>query len=585
MGFTPFSYWGNNLGTIVPNGLVFYHTPSSFTGTGQWLDVSGNGNHAYVSGAAMGNDSLGWMFNGGTFSTGSNSMVWSSSLAQQPSSSFTLQWYGKLYTEGNPIFNARYLWRTTNEDQDLSGSGWSIDYGVDYLTPLTYSGSINTGGGQMYPLSASLFNGTTPAVYTLTFNNGTQSLYINDNASVIKTQTAPIFEFTGSTAGLSYPITFGKAPLHVRCDAYSWSNPSGKTSTIGWVDENHNYDEALVGGSSTVTFITWPSSTIYKVDGWQGSESSLINVGTIPTSSLLEPLINQNGIYGIGISGSINSLLCYNRVLSAGEIINNATVLLGSQTLTPNILPSPAVPTAVTESAVSLSLHLDAKNGYWYNQSTWYDISGNGNNLTLTGSVTYDPITGSVGFYGNYEDYFIKSTGTTGLNLSTSASVEVWLKWWGGQDRDYYRNAFSLGKSTAGPLSGSYVSVLFADPGYSRGLEGRWGPLTTTYLIPSASGTHNYTKLNSNNVWRQCVLVKTGDTMEYYVNGTLESTQTSFSGSISGSVIMVGGITPSGTPTTQFIGEVGIVKVWNGKSLTATEVSASFTSYRSRFGI
>jgi hypothetical protein len=48
---------------------------------------------------------------------------------------------------------------------------------------------------------------------------------------------------------------------------------------------------------------------------------------------------------------------------------------------------------------------------------------------------------------------------------------------------------------------------------------------------------------------------------------------------------MVGGITPAGSPTTQFIGEVGIVKVWNGTSLTSTDVSASFAANRSRFGI
>jgi hypothetical protein len=584
MGFLPLSYWGNNTGTIVPNGIVFYLAPTSFTGTGQWLDVSGNNNHASVSGSAMGNDATGWMFNGGQFSTGSNSLIWSSSLAQQPSSSFTLQWYGKFKVEGAPNYNSRYFWRTTNLSQDLSGSGWSTDYAVDYIDVLSYSGSTNTGGGQIgYPIPASYFDGTTPVVFSLTFNNGTQSLYINDNIVAQGTQTAPIFEFTGSTSGQPYPLTFGKAPLHVRCDYYSAGNGSGQSTTWGYIDKNHNYQEGTSSPGNDFTAEVWPSTTMYKVSGFNpSSTSNALNLGSIPTSSLLEPLINQS-IYGIGVSGSVNSLLLYNRVLSAGEISNNARILTGTPALTPNILPTPQPPTAVTQSATNLSLSLDAKNGFWYNQPTWYDISGNGNNLTLSGSCTYDPITGSVGFDGNFANYFARTSNTNGLNLSTNASVEVWLKWWGGDD-NYYRNAFSLGKSTAGPLSGSYVSVLFGDNGYSDGLEGRWGPATNSYYVPAFGSAHNYTKQNSNNIWRQCVLVKTGTTVDYYVNGAFEDTRT-ISGSVSGSIIMVGGITPQGSPTNQFIGEVGIVKVWNGTSLTATDISASFASNRSRFGI
>jgi len=583
MGFLPLSYWGGNTGTIVPNGIVFYLAPTSFTGTGQWLDVSGNNNHASVSGSAMGNDATGWMFNGGQFSTGSNSLVWPYTLAAQPSSSFTLQWYGKFKVEGAPNYNSRYFWRTTNEPQDLSGSGWSTSYVVDYMDILSYSGSTNTGGGQIgYPLPTSYFDGTTPTLFSLTFNNGTQSLYINDNIVASGTQTAPIFEFTGSTSGQSYPLTFGKAPLHVRGDSYSAQNVFGQATVHGFLTTDHTYDEGTSGYNSPFSAMCWPGTSMYKVGGSnQYSTTNLINIGPIPTASLLEPLINQSQ-YGIGVSGSVNSLLLYNRVLSPNEISNNARILIGAPALTPNILPTPIPPTAVTQSATNLSLSLDAKNGFWYGQNTWYDISGNGNNLSLTGSCTYDPVTGSVGFYGNYTDYFIRNSGITGLNLTTSASVEVWLKWWGGpEDRSYYRYAFALANTT----TNQYASVLFGDGGYSAGLEGLWGTQSNPYFIPAFNSTHNYTKANSNNIWLQCVVVKTGTTLDYYVNGVLEDTRTTSSPNISTNQIMVGGFTPQGSPTNQFIGEIGIVKVWNGTSLSATDVSASFAANRSRFGI
>lgn len=585
MGFLPLSYWGNNTGTIVPNGIVFYLTPTSFTGTGQWLDVSGNNNHAEISGSPMGNDATGWMFNGGQFSTGSNSLIWSSSLVEQPSSSFTLQWYGKFFGEGAPEYNSRYFWRTTNERQDLSGSGWSTSYLVDVMDVLTYSGSTNTGGGQIgYPLPTSYFDGTTPVVFSLTFNNGTQSLYVNDNIVSSGTQTAPIFEFTGSTAGQTYPLTFGKAPLHVRCDYYTAANGIGKTATWGYIDKNHNYQEGVSGYNAPFTSECWPSTTMYKVSGDNPSvTSNVINAGPIPTSSLYEPLINQTN-YGVGVSGSVNSLLLYNRVLSPFEISNNSRILRGTPELTPNILPTPQPPTAVTSSATNLSLSLDAKNGFWYGQRTWYDISGYGNNLTLSGSCTYDPITGSIGFYGNTDSFF-QRTGITSLNFPTnnSASMEVWLKWWGGDD-NYYRQAVAIGSRS------KVMGTSFADNGYSDGLEVSYGPFKNEYNVPAFDSTHNYTKQNSNNIWRQCVLVKTGDIVDYYVNGTLEDSRSGFASvQISGSTVCIGSVGSSVTASVpgnqNFIGEIGIVKVWNGTSLSATDISASFAANRSRFGI
>ena len=164
MGFIPLAYWGNNTGTINPVGIVFYHTPTSFTGTGQWLDVSGNGNHAYVSGAAMGNDSIGWQFSTSNYSNLSNYFSWPSTLVAQPSSSFTLQFYGNangLTSPGNSIF------RTANPNQDLSGSGWLTNYLAGYMDILRTSGSAILSGGGIFGVV-----NNSPRVYTILFTSG-----------------------------------------------------------------------------------------------------------------------------------------------------------------------------------------------------------------------------------------------------------------------------------------------------------------------------------------------------------------------------------------------------------------------------
>lgn len=586
MQYLPFSYWGGGASSINANGLTFFLPVTSFVGSGLWYDVSGNGNHAYVSGAVMGNDNVGWRFDGTTFASASNSLVWSGSLTATPSSSWTLQIYGKLWAEpqpqsGDPV--PRVWWRTTNETEDLSGSGWSITYQntnfVD-IGVIKYSGSTATSQDNFTNLPyPNYFNGNTASVFSITFNNNTQSLYIDDNIVSSGETYVTLSEFTGSTSGLKYPLTFGKAPLHTRTDYFTWYNPIGKVTKLGWVDENHNFQEYTVGGSETYGVFTWPNSALYYVDGWQGVLSGpSYNAGNPITSSVIEPLI----VSPLGVSGSINALLLYNRVLQPNEIANNAKILKQQEALVPNILPGPTAPTAITSSEANLSLHLDAANGYWYNQRTWYDISGNGNNLTLSGSVTYDITTGSVGFFGDPSSYFRRRSGITGLNLAATASCEVWLKWWTATDNNAVRTAFSMG-------SGSVLSCVYADSFNSGTLGYFYGTQNNNNnIIPNSGSAHNYTKDNSNNIWRQAVMVKSGDTIDFYVNGSYQASKSGFSSTIvSGSRdIRISGDWLGATNTyNYFIGEVGIVKVWNGKALTSTEISASFASKRTRFGI
>ena len=80
-------------------------------------------------------------------------------------------------------------------------------------------------------------------------------------------------------------------------------------------------------------------------------------------------------------------------------------------------------PSIITDSLI---LCLDAANTKSYPGSgaTWTDLSGNGNNVTLTNGPTYSSVDGgSIVFDGtnDYADFFAP-------NLGTTTTVEMWVK-------------------------------------------------------------------------------------------------------------------------------------------------------------
>lgn len=227
-------------------------------------------------------------------------------------------------------------------------------------------------------------------------------------------------------------------------------------------------------------------------------------------------------------------------------------------------------PSIVTDGLV---LYLDAANikSYPGIGSTWYDLSGNGNNGTLVNGPTYNSNNkGSISFDG-VNDYINCGNSDT-LNLKRTATLCVWFK-------------LSNLSFTWSPLiskmdsSGSIMSRTYAVFIYLTGV---------IYLIV-ADVTGQELAVSTpitTNTWFNWVGVIDRDhgKLTHYINGVKnnENSATRTTDAISHSNPVF--VNQGGSGYNNFSGEVPQVQVYN-RVLSAAEIQQNFNATRGRYGI
>ena len=170
------------------------------------------------------------------------------------------------------------------------------------------------------------------------------------------------------------------------------------------------------------------------------------------------------------------------------------------------------VPQIVTSGLVLL---LDAGDQASYPGSgtTWTDLSGNGNNGTLTSGPTYSSADGGSLVFDGTDDYVIDSSTTNIPVGSSSRTIEFWV-YPKGDTNNFVVNG------TGGAGTGNQIyAVLFYN------ISG------TRYLFTDGiNGTNNLTisgaQLPTLNVWSHVVFGNSGQSYFYYVNGVLQKSGT-----------------------------------------------------------
>ena len=219
-----------------------------------------------------------------------------------------------------------------------------------------------------------------------------------------------------------------------------------------------------------------------------------------------------------------------------------------------------------------LVLNLDAARKDSYNRTgtTWNDISGNGNNGTLTNGPTFDSDNaGSINFDGT-NDYisFPSSFNATTAGLNGYHSVEMWV----------YPNRTSNGNDGLFRCrlggTGKYLHYIIRSNRFHLG----W------YSIDTGGSQ----VISPNNWYHVVFLFDTDDRQKIYINGSLDR---------AGSVLadnpnlldgkFFNGGTASiqiGYYSTHFQGRMPSCRVYN-RALSADEVQQNFNALRGRYGI
>jgi hypothetical protein len=224
-------------------------------------------------------------------------------------------------------------------------------------------------------------------------------------------------------------------------------------------------------------------------------------------------------------------------------------------------------PQIVTDGLV-LCLDAASTKSYPGSGSTWYDLSGNGNNCTLFNSPSFlNDNRGCLDFDGS-NDYVSVSPTSINSNITNSITLNCWVKVnstsyqviGGGQDNTGTRYTMSFNCNES--LSNTYGFDLEATSGQVR--------------LASSS---NSLVLNT---WVNLIGTYDGSTAKFYLNSSLVDTDTGTSGNIVDfDNIIFGRDISSGR---YLNGNIAQVSIYN-RTLSTNEVRQNFNATRGRFGV
>jgi hypothetical protein len=234
----------------------------------------------------------------------------------------------------------------------------------------------------------------------------------------------------------------------------------------------------------------------------------------------------------------------------------------------------------VTENIVEngLVLYLDAGTSTSYSGTgtTWTDLSGNGNNGTLTNGPTYSSANGGSIVFDGTNDSVENTSPNLGITGNASITLSCWFYFTGTSSAGSYWSLLSYGN---GPTALDTFALAIFD----------------VYRLTFAFNGGNQAISNQNvittNTWYNFVGTKTpgaiNTTTKLYLNGSEISIASAPTGTpnVTSRVIRVGRWTnDESIYGYYYTGRIPQVSIYN-RALTATEVSQNFEALRGRYGI
>ena len=447
---------------------------------------------------------------------------------------------------------------------DLSGNGknYTLTAGPTYNS-ITGGGVITFAGAssQYATTTATLFNSTTYNTYTINlwvYPTGAGNFVQVDGQttpnsgyhySAIEISAAGIIKF-GQWTGVDTVIATSTQSLNVWYNLVITYN--GTTATA--------YIDGISVGSTNIAWTSPGASTFMAL-----MATDITNMGTAGYAS-----------------GSIGAFMVYNRALTQSEITQNYNALrnrYGKAVITTTQMPvvqrQQNSGTLLINSGIfdeftgapvvdtGLQLWLDAAQTTSYPGSgaTWTDLSGAGNNGTLTASPSFSSTTngGTLTFNGSSQ------YATTTLSSATisDGTLSAWCY------PITSPNAANFDGIIDGDLAGSYGTGIGINNGtYQAILNNQF-----------------WTTIGQNVTLNQWVMVSmtfTATTALFYLNGVQVAILSYTRGAVSpGTNYLIG---KSAANARYFNGGIATAMIYN-RALTADEILSNFNALRGRYGI
>lgn len=216
----------------------------------------------------------------------------------------------------------------------------------------------------------------------------------------------------------------------------------------------------------------------------------------------------------------------------------------------------------IVTSGLVLSLDAADRNSYVSGSTTWFDLSGNGNNGTLTNGPLFTGSNGGSIVFDGVNDYVTIPTSPS-INLSTTITITVLFK-------------MSTWKGSNIIQTGGQGAIFWIDNYYFSGggsiCWARQTSLPGQYLKSITQFT------NKVGEWISIAGTYDGTTLKFYYNGVLDT-------SLVTSVTFVNTEFKIGTGDDgYFQGNIANIQVYN-RVLSAQEVKQNYDAMKSRFNL
>ena len=299
-----------------------------------------------------------------------------------------------------------------------------------------------------------------------------------------------------------------------------------------------------------------------------GSSNTTLNyTGTSQSGGEIRLMRRWDGTVTSGnlVDGDLGIARIYDRALSAAEILQNYNAQSARF----------VIPTIVTDNLV---MQLDASDTDSYSGSgtTWTDISGNGNDGTISGASWSSTDGGIFDFDGINDSVLIADTADLRLNTSQQKTIQVWVK---------FDTLPAL--NTQVPVFGK-LSSSFGFDGYWGGLFSNGGVVRCVTNGTSVQRISNSTLTVSTNTWYLLTFISqitsTANTTKVYINETEYITAAHGADSINETNPLYLGFIGSGVSSNYLNGKIGACFFYT-KGLSESEISENFEVTKGRFGL
>jgi hypothetical protein len=201
--------------------------------------------------------------------------------------------------------------------------------------------------------------------------------------------------------------------------------------------------------------------------------------------------------------------------------------------------------------------------------TTWYDLSGNNNNGTLTNGPTFSANNKGIIVFDGTDDY---------VSITQNSNTRL--------QNNYQTLSFFVYITSVGPNA---VAFLYTVGANANGVSVGWLADSVRFFISNGASNVNYpvNMTNALNTWMNITSIvdNINRTITVYKNGSLVGTSSQWSVfTPPSSTVTIGNNSMTGNTGDYIKGRVANVLVYN-RSLTASEISQNYQSTKTRFGL